>query len=191
MRSATIAPVATELAQSLGYQPRSRGSAAIAFAGLAGYWYFSSIFLTGLATNFILVQLLAPDARARFGWTGWLATAAPAGIVCLVGAAAAIFLLFRPEPSPPGVAEVVRRQERVLGRITRPERVTLVAVAVLIGGLPLPFLPLGAAGGGLLPLPVLLAGGPARGPPPGAARLCLLPLLLPPPRVVGAGPPPR
>jgi len=157
-RVATIAPVAAELAQSLGYPPRSRGSAAIAFAGLAGYWYFSSIFLTGLATNFILVQLLAPDTRARFGWTGWLATVAPAGIVCLVGAAAAIFLLFRPEPSPPGVAEVVRRQERVLGRITHPERVTLVAVAVLIGGLVQPFLAVDAAWWGLLALAILMAG---------------------------------
>jgi len=126
-----IAPVAAELAQSLGYAPRSRGSAAIAFAGLAGYWFFSSIFLTGLATNFVLVQLLPPDLRLRFGWTGWLGAALPAGIVCLLGATAAIFLLFRPEPSPPGVAQVVRRQQHVLGPLTRAERVTLVAVAVL------------------------------------------------------------
>ncbi|TMG31518.1 MAG: cyclic nucleotide-binding domain-containing protein, partial [Chloroflexi bacterium] len=74
-RVATIAPVAAELAQSLGYAPRSRGSAAIAFAGLAGYWFFSSIFLTGLATNSVLVQLLPTDLRLRFGWTGWLGAA--------------------------------------------------------------------------------------------------------------------
>src|SRR2546428_683028 len=157
-RVATIAPVAAELAQSLGYAPRSRGSAAIAFAGLAGYWFFSSIFLTGLATNFVLVQLLPPDLRLRFGWTGWLGAALPAGIVCLLGATAAIFLLFRPEPSPPGVAQVVRRQQHVLGPLTRAERVTLVAVAVLIGGLVQPFLAVDAAWWGLLALAVLMAG---------------------------------
>jgi anion transporter len=157
-RVATIAPIATELAQSLGYAPHSRGSAAIAFAGLAGYWYFSSIFLTGLATNFVLVQLLAPSERASFGWTGWLLATAPAGVVCLVGATAAIFLLFPPEPSPPGVAEVVRRQQRVLGPLTRAERVALVAVAVLIGGLVQPFVAVDAAWWGLLALAVLMAG---------------------------------
>ena len=157
-RVATIAPVAAELAQSLGYPPRSRGSAAIAFAGLAGYWFFSSIFLTGLATNFVLVQLLPTDLRLRFGWTGWLGAALPAGIVCLVGATAAIFLLFRPEPSPPGVAQVVRRQQHVLGPLTRAERVTLVAVAVLIGGLVQPFVAVDAAWWGVLALAVLMAG---------------------------------
>src|SRR5439155_26962825 len=80
------------------------------------------------------------------------------GIVCLVGATAAIFLLFRPEPSPPGVAQVVRRQQHVLGPLTHAERVTLVAVAVLIGGLVQPFVAVDAAWWGLLALAVLMAG---------------------------------
>src|SRR5438552_154083 len=93
-RVAAIMPVASEIGQSLGFAPRSNGSARIAFAGLTGYWYFSSIFLTGLATNFFVVQLLLPADRARFSWLGWLAAALPVGIFCLAGAAATMLLRF-------------------------------------------------------------------------------------------------
>src|SRR5437867_12617330 len=38
-RVAAIAPLAHELSNALGYAPRSKGSASLAFAGLIGYWY--------------------------------------------------------------------------------------------------------------------------------------------------------
>jgi di/tricarboxylate transporter len=96
-RVAAVAPLALELARSLGYAPRSRGSAALAFAGLAGYWYFSNVFLTGFATNFFVLALLPAADQQRFGWAGWLLAATPVAIVCLAGAIAALTLLFRPE----------------------------------------------------------------------------------------------
>src|SRR5438876_3534940 len=157
-RVAAIAPLTNELAQSLGYPPRSRGSAAIAFAGLAGYWFFSSIFLTGLATNFFLVQLLPAAERARFSWLGWLGAAAPAGIVCLGGAAAAIFILFPPERAQRGIAEVVARQQRVLGPLTRREGITLLAGIVLLAGLLQPFISLDPAWWGVVALCIVMLG---------------------------------
>jgi divalent anion:Na+ symporter, DASS family len=158
-RVAAIAPLTNELAQALGYPPRSRGSAAIAFAGLAGYWYFSSIFLTGLATNFFLLQLLPLDDRARFGWLGWLGAAAPAGLVCLFGATATLLLLFRPERAPRDIAEVVRRQQRILGPLTRRETITLVAGLVLLAGLLQPFVSLDPGWWGTAALAIVMAGG--------------------------------
>src|SRR5437867_4390341 len=133
-RVAAIAPLTNELAQSLGYPPRSRGSAAIAFAGLAGYWFFSSIFLA------------------------WLGAAAPAGIVCLGGAAAAIFILFPPERAQRGIAEVVARQQRVLGPLTRREGITLLAGIVLLAGLLQPFISLDPAWWGVVALCIVMLG---------------------------------
>ena len=103
-RVAAIAPLAQELARALGYAPRSKGSASLGFAGLIGYWYFSSVFLTGLATNFFVVGLLSADDQRRFGWLGWLAAAAPVGIACLIGALIVLLVMLRPEGrarSPP------------------------------------------------------------------------------------------
>src|SRR5438093_614418 len=96
-RVAAIAPLTHELARAFGYAPRSKGSASLAFAGLVGYWYFSSVFLTGLATNFFVVGLLSPDDQRRFGWFGWLTAAAPVGLFCLVGALVVLFVVLRAE----------------------------------------------------------------------------------------------
>lgn len=134
-RIAAIAPVGLELGQAMGYAPRSRGTAALSFAGLTGYGYFSSIVLTGLATNFFVLELMPPAERARFDWLTWLAAAAPAGILMLVGAVLALLVLFRPEITPKVTADLVRRQQRVLGPLSRGERVTVAALAVLIVGL--------------------------------------------------------
>jgi len=134
-RVAAIMPVASEIGQSLGYAPRSNGSARLAFAGLIGYWYFSSIFLTGLATNFFVVQLLSPVDRARFSWLGWLAAAAPVGILCFAGAAAALLLLFRPERAAVRIQDATRRQQRILGPLSRGERIAILAAGLLLAGL--------------------------------------------------------
>jgi DASS family divalent anion:Na+ symporter len=134
-RVAAIMPVASEIGQSLGYPPRSNGSARLAFAGLVGYWYFSSIFLTGLATNFFVVQLLGPADRGRFSWLGWLVAAAPVGILCLAGAIAALVLLFRPERAAARIQDATRRQQRILGPLSRGEQIALLAAGLLLAGL--------------------------------------------------------
>src|SRR5260221_631432 len=157
---AAIAPLAHELGRPLGYRSRSRGSASLAFAGLIGYWYFSSIFLTGLATNFFVVGLLSPDDQRRFGWSGWLVAASPVGIACLVGALVVLFVVLRPEASAKVAAETVRRQTRILGPITRDEQLALTGLAVLVIGLiAQPILSIDAAWLGLAALVIVTGGG--------------------------------
>jgi di/tricarboxylate transporter len=134
-RVAAIAPLARDLAQTLGYPPNSRASAALAFAGLVGYGLFSSLFLTGLAMNFFVLDLLPPADRARFDWLTWLASAAPAGAVTFLGAVATLLVVFRAEVAPKTSAVMLRRQERVLGPLSRHERVTIAALALLLVGL--------------------------------------------------------
>jgi DASS family divalent anion:Na+ symporter len=134
-RVAAVAPLTRELTQALGCLPGSRASAGVAFAGLIGYGLFSSIFLSGLVMNFFVLDLLPEPERARFDWLTWLASAAPAGLVLLAGAAALLLGLFRPETALNPTAEVLRRQERALGRLSRREGVTLAAVGILLVGL--------------------------------------------------------
>ncbi|HYR93796.1 MAG TPA: SLC13 family permease, partial [Methylomirabilota bacterium] len=158
-RVAAIAPLAHELARALGYKPRSRGSASLSFAGLIGYWYFSSVFLTGLATNFFVVGLLSPADQRRFGWFGWLVAAAPVGIACLVGALVVLFVVLRPEAGAKVAAETVRRQTRILGPITRAEQIALTGLAVLIVGLLIqPIISIDAAWLALAALVIVTAG---------------------------------
>ncbi len=134
-RVAAVAPLSLEIARSLHYPPRSRGSAALSFAALSGYWYFSNVFLTGFATNFFVLALLPAPDQQRFGWVGWLAAAAPAGVVCLVGAIVALVWLFRPEEEARVSRAALRRQHRVLGPLSRSEWIALAGLAVLVAGL--------------------------------------------------------
>ena len=134
-RVAAAAPLTEELAQSLGYPVKSRGTAGLAFAGLLGYSIFGSIFLTGLVTNFFLVELLPGAERVRFGWLGWLLSGALAGAVLLVGSAIVLLARFRPQGSATPSRELIRRQQAVLGPLSMRERATLGAVAVLLVGM--------------------------------------------------------
>jgi len=133
-RVATAAPVARELSQALGYARAGRESAAIAFAAILGNTVLGPVFLTGIVTNFLVVSLLPAAQQTRFGWVGWLIAGAPAGLVLLIGSA--ILLLALRPPSRTRASGVVRRsQEQSLGRLSRQELVSLLALGVFVMGL--------------------------------------------------------
>jgi di/tricarboxylate transporter len=121
-----------ELVQTVEYAPRSNASAGLAAAALAGYGYFSAIFLTGFAPNFILLTLLPePD---RIGWLTWLAFSWPTGVILALGLAG-LLLVFRPEKPMRKVREALSREEHTLGPLSRREWVTLGATVIFVGGL--------------------------------------------------------
>ncbi len=159
-RIAAVAPLTRELAEALGYPAKSRARAGVAFAALTGYGLFSSVFLTGLVMNFFVLDLLPPTQRLQFSWLFWLASAAPAGAVVLVGAGLVLLLLFRAEVGTPTTAEVLRRQQQALGPLSRPERFLLAALGILVIGLILqPLLHVDAAWVTIGALTVAMAGG--------------------------------
>jgi di/tricarboxylate transporter len=133
-RVATMAPIAREISQALGHPRQSRGSAAIAFAGVLGNTVVGPIFLSGIVTNFLIISLLPHDEAARFGWFGWLTATAPAGIVLLVGSVVTAIAL---DPNAASQASRIVRetQERTLGRLSRNELVSLAALGVFVVGL--------------------------------------------------------
>ncbi len=159
-RIATTALLGQELAQGLGYSVRGRASAALAFAGLIGYASFSTIFLTGLATNFFVLGLLPLRDRQHYDWLTWFLSAAPVGVVVFVGTALVLLLSFPAEYAPRVTALVLRRQQLVLGPLSRGEVVTVAALCVLLIGLLLQsVLRIDAAWLATAALVIVLAGG--------------------------------
>jgi divalent anion:Na+ symporter, DASS family len=159
-RVATTAGLAHELSQALGYTRRGRASAGLAFSGLIGYTTFSSIFLTGLATNFFVLGLLPPSDRMHIGWFAWFANAAPVGLLVFGGALVALLVLFRPEHPPTISTEALKRQRRVLGPLSGREIVTIGALAVLLVGLLVePVVHVDVAWLAMVALAIVLAGG--------------------------------
>jgi di/tricarboxylate transporter len=134
-RVATLVPIAHKLAQALGYAARSRAGAALIFAALVGHSVFSPVFLTGVVTNFLILELMPAAERVRFDWLGWLVAAAPAGIVLLAGSAIILVALLPPEAAPRTSAAVRGSQERALGPLSSRERVSIAALLIFIAGL--------------------------------------------------------
>ena len=158
-RVATIAPVARELSQALGHARRSRGSAAIAFAGILGNTILGPIFLTGIVTNFLILGLLPSAERTRFGWMGWLIAAAPAAVVLLTGSAVVLGAL-APRSGTKASTAVRQSQERSLGGVSAGELAALAALGVFIAGLLLqPVMQIDIAVIGLAALLVAIGGG--------------------------------
>jgi divalent anion:Na+ symporter, DASS family len=131
-RVAAIAPFTKELARGLGYRDGSSGAASLGLAGIMGYGGFSSIFLTGLAMNFFVLNLLPEAERFEATWVAWLVRAGPTGLVLLAGFV--IFLLLALRPGQAGVARHVEHQEYVLGPLSPREVVTLAALAIMLLG---------------------------------------------------------
>ncbi len=133
-RVAMILPAAHEISDVLGFPPRSRGSAGLCFAGIIGYGSFGGVFLTGMAANFLILSLMSPAERAQLSWLAWLTNAAPAGIVLFAGTLVMLIWLFRPEGPARATAETVRRQQRVLGPVSRQEALTIAGLVVMLAG---------------------------------------------------------
>ena len=131
-RVAAIAPFTRELARGMGYHDRSPGAASLAIAGVLGYAAFSSIFLTGLAMNFFVLELFPEPERLQATWLVWLVRAAPTGLVLLIGSGLALLAWFRPDKV--GASRRVETQEYLLGPLTSRELVTIGALAIMIVG---------------------------------------------------------
>jgi di/tricarboxylate transporter len=110
--------------------------------------------------NFYVDELLPPADRAHFSWVAWLVAALPMGLVILAGCVVLLLVLLRPEQTVQPTTEVLRRQQRVLGALSRQEVVTIASLAVLLLGLIFqPLLKVDSEWLALISLVVALAGG--------------------------------
>lgn len=158
-RVAMTAPIARDLVQALGHARRTRASAAVAFAGVLGSTILGPVFLTGLITNFLILSLLPTSEQGRYGWAEWLIAALPAGLLLLIGSALILFAL-DPRPGIRASSVVRRTQEQSIGRLSRHEKASLVAIGVFIVGLLFqPLLRVDIAVIALLALLVAIGGG--------------------------------
>lgn len=136
-RVAAAGPLAEELVRILRYPVRSQASAAIAFAALAGYGLFSNVFMTGFVTNFVLIELLGAAEGQPSDWISWLVAAFPFGAVLFAGTLVGLLVALPAQASSAASRWAIRQQTRALGPLSADERWTLVASAILIGGLAL------------------------------------------------------
>jgi di/tricarboxylate transporter len=132
-RCALTAPLARQVAETLGYPARSRPAVGIGLAAFTGSGLLSRVFLSGATLNLIAWSLLPPATRP--GWWRWAIAGAPTMLILTGGALGIILLTCRPANDRPIGRDVIQRQRRDIGPLTAHARVAGVAAVVALIGL--------------------------------------------------------
>jgi DASS family divalent anion:Na+ symporter len=143
-RCALTAPLARQVADTLGYAAQSPGAVGIGLAAFTGSGLLSRVFLSGATLNLIAWSLLPMASRP--GWWRWAVAAAPMTLVLVGGALAIILLAYRPAHDRPVARDVIERQQRAMGPLTPRAWVAAITAALALLGLALgPYLTIDGA----------------------------------------------
>lgn len=136
-RVALVGPMLVGVCEGLGYPPRSRESAGLAFASLLGFGLATTLFLTGTATVLMAWGMLPAVTRLQMTWGHWFVGVLPLEILIFLGAIGWIVWRYAPaEQMRPAHRGAVGAQLAALGPVSREERTTgLVTAGMLLGWL--------------------------------------------------------
>ena len=135
-RLAISSPLAQEIAEVMGYRPRSNGSAGLTLSAFIGFSQMTFMFLTGATVCLVGWGLIPETMRSEFGWGTWFLAALPAGLLTLVSLYLAILLLFpvKDQGRAGTSVETLQTQLEVLGPLTRQEWLGSTVLALAVAG---------------------------------------------------------
>ncbi len=133
-RIALIGPLLVGLSDALGYSPRSRGSAGLALASLAGFSLATTLFLTGTGTCVLAWSMLPEATRGEITWGRWLVGVIPLEALTFLGTFGAIVWHYQPREAPKARSGLVDAQLEALGPPSRAEWTTVIVAAALVLG---------------------------------------------------------
>ncbi|NQX63426.1 SLC13 family permease [Paenibacillus qinlingensis] len=120
-------PIAQTLSESMGFGARSHGAAGLGLTAMLFYGFTAPFVLTGSYTNVLAFGLVT--SASPVNWIQWFLYALPAFIIFSSVLLTIIFIMFRKTASAkPIAADVLDEQLRLLGPLTREERIAVVTV---------------------------------------------------------------
>lgn len=132
-RCALTAPLARQVAETLGYPARSREAVGLGLAAFTGSGLLSRVFLSGAPLNLVAWSLLPPTTRP--GWWMWALAGAPTMLVLTGGTLGIILLTCRPADDRPINRHVIQRLRRDSGALTGEAYLAAAAAVVMLIGL--------------------------------------------------------
>jgi L-tartrate/succinate antiporter len=130
----TIYPIVRNLPGLFGSRPNDpsarRLGSYLMWVAIAGTSVTSSMFLTGLATNLLALELVRQTAGLTLGWTEWCVAFLPVGVPLLLLVPVLTWWLYPPEVrSAPEVVAWAREELARMGPVARAEWTLGVLVA--------------------------------------------------------------
>lgn len=137
-RISIIAPALAELAQGLGYAPRSRPSAGLAMAAMSGFGQMTTVTMTSSTTAVLAFAVLPAAIRSSINWLDWMIYAAVFNIVIFAVLIVTVMYLFRPHTADTQemqrASKALALQREVLGKFSNAEKWSAVAIVALLLG---------------------------------------------------------
>ena len=133
-RMALAAPMVREVAEALGYDPRSRGATGLALAALIGFGQMAGLFLTGSSVGLLVYGLLPAEIRGDFRFVGWFVAALPLHLVLFTASLFALAVLYRPAAGAASAGDRLALQRAILGPMRREEKICLAVLLAMIAG---------------------------------------------------------
>ena len=133
-RMALAAPMVREVAEALGYEPRTRAATGLALAALIGFGQMAGLFLTGSSVGLLVHGLLPAEMRGDFGFLGWFVAALPLHLALFAASMGAVVLLYKPSADEARAGDRLALQRAVLGAMRNDEKLCLAVLVGLIAG---------------------------------------------------------
>ena len=132
-----IYPILSNIPPIYGSEPRKASARRIGsylmwttFAADSGV---SSLFLTGLAPNLLLVALAAEIAGIEITWVEWFISGLPVALIVILLVPYLAYKLYPPEiKESPEVVEFAKKELEKMGKITRQEKILAVLMLIAL-----------------------------------------------------------
>lgn len=125
-------PLSWELAQSMGFNARSKGSAGLAMACYLGFSQMYFLFLNGTTLCLLMWGLLPAAEKLSVTWGSWVLAALPMAAVLFVGFMGLLFILYRPGPGRKLSQDLIQAQLGILGPMGKAEKITAWVTILLL-----------------------------------------------------------
>jgi DASS family divalent anion:Na+ symporter len=121
--------------KTAGLKPQSVAANSLACAAFHGCILLSVIFLTGKSSNFVLYGMLSEQTQWQFGWLNWLIAASVPGAMLIVIFFVLLRLLFKNQDPLHVDRSAIKKELRLMGRLSVHEWAAILSVIALILGL--------------------------------------------------------
>ncbi|MZP30459.1 cyclic nucleotide-binding domain-containing protein [Heliobacterium undosum] len=133
-RVTLVAPMLAALGETLRLPGGSSASVGLAMSCLLGFGHMSFLFMNGAAVCYVILGLLPQDVAQSVSYQTWFFHAAPLGFAFFILSFLAILLMFPHKEGLQIQPTMIEAQLKVLGPLTREEKVCLLATSFSLIG---------------------------------------------------------
>ncbi len=122
------------ICEAIGFKKKSPGTVGIALSVLLGFGYMSFMFMNGSSQCILALGLMPAGAVSAITWFSWLTAALPLGILYFAMSYLLIIMFNKHKEDVHMQIPVIEAQLKILGPLTRQEKISIFTVTVSLLG---------------------------------------------------------